>query len=83
MSNNRFFKPTPIYKEYKILDLIEKDSNVTQRVLSESIGSSVSMINMYIEEYEKNCYLKRKYITNKSVEYLITKKELREKNYLI
>lgn len=82
MDNNMFFKPTPLYKEYKILDLIEKDAKVTQRVLSDSIGASVSMINAYIEEYEVKGYLRRNYITNKTIEYLITKKGIERKKLL-
>lgn len=82
MNNNMFFKPTPLYKEYKILDLIEKDAKVTQRVLSDSIGASVSMINAYIEEYEVKGYLRRNYITNKTIEYLITKKGIERKKLL-
>ena len=34
MHDNHFFKPTPLYKEFMILDLIEKDANITQRKLS-------------------------------------------------
>ena len=82
MNDNLFFKPTPLYKEYKILDLIEKDAKITQRVLSDSIGASVSMINAYLEKYENKGYLKRNYITNRTIEYLITKKGIERKKLL-
>lgn len=82
MIENKFFKPTPLYKEFMILDLIEKNSNITQRTLSEKIGSSVSMINTYIDEYENKGYLKRVYITNKHIEYKITKKGIERKKLL-
>src|SRR5690554_5163137 len=65
-----------------ILDLIEKDPNVTQRVLSDSIGASVSMINSYIDEYESKGFLKRVYISNKNVKYKITKKGIERKKLL-
>lgn len=82
MNDNQFFKPTPLYKEFLLLDLIEKDSNVTQRILSDKISSSVSMINAYIEEYEDKGYLKRVYISNKNLEYHITKKGIERKKLL-
>ena len=82
MHDNQFFKHTSLYKEYLLLDLAEKDSNITQRFLSEMIGSSVSMINTYIEEYEKKGYIKRLYLTNKNLEYNITKKGIQRKKLL-
>lgn len=45
MSNNTFFKPTPLYKEFMILDLIEKNKDITQREISLQIGAAVSMVN--------------------------------------
>ena len=49
-----FFNPSPKFKEYIILDLIEHDENITQRKLSEKVNSSVSMINLYLDNYEKD-----------------------------
>lgn len=82
MNDNLFFKPTPLYKEFLVLDLIEKKPKITQRELSNEIGSSVSMINTYLEEYESKGYLKRIYITNKNLEYHITKKGIERKKVL-
>lgn len=48
---NNFFKPTLLYKEFMILDLIEKDSNITQREISKAINIAVSMVNNYLNEY--------------------------------
>lgn len=73
MIDNKFFKPTVLYKEYMILDLIEKDPNITQREMSKAIGIAVSMTNSYIDEYEQKGYIKRKYISTKTVEYFVTK----------
>lgn len=78
----KFFRPTPLYKEYMILDLIEKNSNITQRELSQIIGSSVSMINTYIESYEKKGFITRYYISNKNIEYKITSKGIERKKLL-
>lgn len=57
-----------------ILDMIEKNLNITQREISKNIGIAVSMINGYISEYEKKGLIIRKRYSSKTVEYLITKK---------
>jgi len=71
---NRFFKPTVLYKEYMILDMIEKTPNITQREMSNEIGIAVSMVNDYLDHYEKDKLIKRKKHNTKNVEYLVTKK---------
>ncbi len=82
LNHNLFFKPTPLYKEFLILDLIEKDPNITQRVMSDAIGVSVSMINSYLESYEKEGYILRKYHSTKTVEYYVTKKGIERRKLL-
>ena len=57
-----------------ILDLIEKDANITQREISKTIGVAVSMINVYINEFEKKGLIKRKKHSTKNVEYFVTMK---------
>jgi len=74
MSKNTFFKPTTLYKEFMILDLIEKNKNITQREMSNSVGVAVSMVNNYLDEYEQEGNIKRKHYSTKTVEYLVTKK---------
>ncbi|MDD3106798.1 MAG: winged helix-turn-helix transcriptional regulator [Bacilli bacterium] len=82
MSSNAFFKPTPLYKEFMILDLIEKNKNITQREMSIAIGVAVSMINSYVDGYEQKGYIKRKYLSTKTVEYFVTKKGLERRKVL-
>src|SRR5690606_23500170 len=82
MKNAQYFKPTPLYKEYMILDLIEKNRNITQRELSENINASVSMINSYLDIYEKSGLIIRRYISDKKIEYIITKKGIERKKVL-
>ena len=82
MNKNPFFKPTPLYKEFMILDLIEKDAKITQRAISDALGIAVSMVNSYLDEYEDEGYIKRKYKSTKTVEYLITKKGIERKKVL-
>lgn len=82
MLNNSFFKPTNLYKEYIILNLIEKEDKITQRKMSHELGVAVSMVNNYLDEYEKNGYIKRKYKSAKSIKYCLTKKGLNRKELL-
>lgn len=82
MKDNPFFKPTPLYKEYMLLDLIEKDPNITQRKMSEELDISLSMVNAYLEEYEEKGYLQRKYQSLKVVAYHISKKGIERKKVL-
>jgi len=82
MSDKSFFKPTNLYKEYIILDLIEKNKDITQRELAKNLGIAVSMVNMMLDELEKNHYLKRKKHTTKTVEYLLTKQGFERRKLL-
>ena len=82
MSDNSFFKPTLLYKEFMILDLIEKDANITQRELSKTIGVAVSMINKYIDNFEEKGLIKKKKHSTKTLEYFFTKKGIERKKLL-
>jgi DNA-binding MarR family transcriptional regulator len=82
MSDNSFFKPTLLYKEFMILDLIEKDANITQREISKTIGVAVSMVNQYIENFVEKGLIKKKKHSTKTVEYFITKKGAKRKKVL-
>lgn len=82
MSLNEFFNPTPLYKEYLVLDLIDKDKNITQREISKMVGISLSMVNQYLDEYENKGYIIREYKSTKVVKYLITEKGKERKRVL-
>ena len=82
MTDNGFFKLTPLYKEFMLLDMIEKNSNITQRDMSHALGVALSMINSYLDEYEENGLINRKYKTVKNVEYNITSKGIERKKLL-
>ena len=82
LSENLFFKPTVLYKEYMILDMIEKNANTTQREMSNTIGIAVSMVNDYLDEYEEKGLIKRNYLSTKNVEYNITKKGIERRKVL-
>jgi FlaA1/EpsC-like NDP-sugar epimerase len=76
MDHNEFFKPTPLYKEFMILDLISKEPDITQREMSSRLHVSVSMINNYLDAYESQGNIIREYISSKDVKYSITKQGL-------
>ncbi len=82
MSDNSFFKPTLLYKEFMILDLIEKDANITQREISKIIGVAVSMTNAYIESFVEKGLIKKKKHSTKAVEYFVTKKGMERRKLL-
>ncbi|WP_236914422.1 winged helix-turn-helix transcriptional regulator [Clostridium sp. Cult2] len=82
IKKSNFFIPTPQLKELVILEYIEKNSDVTQKELARVANAAPSMINVYIEEYEQKGYMKREYISAKTVKYLITPKGVQRKNYL-
>jgi DNA-binding MarR family transcriptional regulator len=65
-----------------ILDLIEKDANITQREISKTIGVAVSMINAYLNSYEEKGLIKRKKHSTKTVEYFVTKKGMERRKLL-
>ena len=72
--DNNLFKYAPVYREYKILNLIKNNPHITQRELSDKVDIAVSMINKLISQFEDEKYLVRSYITTKSVKYTITLK---------
>lgn len=57
-----------------ILDLIEKDAHITQREIAKTIGVAVSMVNSYLDSFEKKDLIKKKKHSTKTVEYFVTKK---------
>ncbi|MGI6360070.1 MAG: winged helix-turn-helix transcriptional regulator [Acholeplasmatales bacterium] len=77
-----FYKATPLYKELQILDLIEKNKNITQRQMSDVLGSSVAMTNNYLSEIEERGLLEREYISTKEVIYHITDKGKERRKHL-
>ncbi|WP_026391640.1 winged helix-turn-helix domain-containing protein [Haploplasma modicum] len=74
MKNYGFFKPTPLYKEYLILELVSKNSEIKQREISKIVGASLAMINQYLSDYEEKGYLIRSYKSVKTVSYFLTDK---------
>lgn len=65
-----------------ILDLIEKNKDITQREIADEIGVAVSMVNSYLDEYEQKGYIKRKRYSTKTVEYFVSKKGIERRKVL-
>ena len=82
MNENLFFKPTIQYRKFLILDSIDKNKDITQRELSEEVGVAVSMINSYLNDYEKEGLIKKSYQSTKTVYYFLTKKGIEKKKVL-
>lgn len=82
MNNNNFFNKTNVYKEYVILDYITTNNNFTQRDIARATSSSVSMINLYLNDYENKGYIKKEVITPKRIKYNITTLGIKRKRFL-
>lgn len=82
MEPNAFFKPTTLYREFMMLDMIAKNTRVTQRKMSDVLGVAPSMVNHYLDQCEDDGYITRNHITKKTVEYQITSQGLSRKQYL-
>lgn len=82
MSENKFFRPTQLNKEYFIFELIEGNCNITQRQISTSIGISVSMVNQYLDNYVSKGYIKKNFHSSKKIDYVLTDKGTLRKKVL-
>ena len=68
------FKPTPLYKELQILNLLTNNPQVTQRGIASAVGISLAMVNYYLEAYEKEGVLKISRDSTRAGLYTLTKK---------
>ena len=83
LKNLRFFNPTSELKILLLLEQIQTSKNITQDKLAHYIHSAPSMINVYIKQLEKEGFLVKNKKTKRNVEYIITKKGIDRKNYLL
>jgi len=77
-----FFSMTPKFKEFLILDLIDRNKKITQRKISKEISVSVSMVNQYLESYTEEGFLSKEYKSSKTVKYFLTDKGKERKRVL-
>lgn len=78
----KFFSPTSELKELLLLQHIEKKPDTTQKEIAKVISGAPSMVNVYIDNLEKNHYMVRDYQSAKIVYYNITPEGIKRKNYL-
>ena len=83
LKNLRFFNSTSELKILLLLEQIQTSNNITQDKLAHYIHSAPSMINIYIKQLEKEGFLVKNKKTKRDVEYIITKKGIDRKNYLL
>jgi DNA-binding MarR family transcriptional regulator len=83
LKNLRFFNPTSELKILLLLEQIQNSNKITQDKLAHYIHSAPSMINNYIKQLEKKGFLVKNKKTKRNVEYIITKKGIDRKNYLL
>lgn len=83
LKNLRFFNPTSELKILLLLEQIQSSNKITQNKLARYIHSAPSMINTYIKQLEKEGFLVKNKKTKRNVEYIITKRGIERKNYLL
>jgi len=83
LKNLRFFNPTSELKILLLLEQIQNSNKITQDKLAYYIHSAPSMINTYIKQLEREGFLIKNKKTKRNVEYIITKKGIDRKNYLL
>lgn len=83
LKNLRFFNLTSEFKILLLLEQIQNSNKITQDKLAHYIHSAPSMINTYIKQLEKEGFLVKNKKTKRNVEYIITKKGIDRKNYLL
>ena len=83
LKNLRFFNPTSDLKIMLLLEQIQNSNKITQGKLAHYIHSAPSMINTYIKQLEREGFLVKNKKTKRNVEYIITKKGIDRKNYLL
>lgn len=66
-------------EEFRVLNEINKNLNITQREISHKSGMSLGMTNIIIKRLIKVGYVKVKQLSKKRVQYLLTPKGFTEK----
>lgn len=66
-------------KEFKIINEIDRDLNITQRGISKNSGMSLGMTNIILKKLINKGYVKVKQLNKKKVQYFLTPKGFTEK----
>ena len=66
--------------EILILEELEKNSNITQRDLSEKTGLSLGMVNILLKKFIKKGFVKLERLNSKNFRYVLTPEGFKEKS---
>jgi len=66
--------------EVLILEELEKNSDITQRDLSEKTGLSLGMVNLLLKKFIKKGFVKLERLNSKSFRYILTPEGFKEKS---
>jgi len=66
--------------EILILEELEKNSDITQRDLSEKTGLSLGMVNILLKKFIKKGFVKLERLNSKSFRYILTPEGFKEKS---
>ena len=80
--DNLFFKPTKTYREYVILNQIERSSDITQRQLSLVLNASLSLVHQDLDYFIQKGYISKRHIHTTKAQYFLTDYGFERKRYL-
>jgi len=66
--------------EILILEELEKNSDITQRDLSEKTGLSLGMVNLLLKKFVKKGFVKLERLNSKNFRYILTPEGFKEKS---
>ena len=66
-------------REFKIIEEISQDKNLTQRKISQGLGLSLGMTNIILKRLASKGYIKVKGLDGRKVQYILTPKGFTEK----
>lgn len=81
-SENNFLKPTEHLRNLQLLEEVSKDSNVSQRKLSNRLGVALGVTNACLKKMVRKGHIKVKGINHKRIAYYLTPQGFTEKSRL-
>ena len=71
-------------KELKVISQLGKDTNITQRQISQNVGFSLGLVNIVVKKLIKKGYVKIRRLNRRNLQYFLTSKgfsELSRRSY--
>jgi len=81
-TDNNFQRPTEDLRNLQLLEEISRDSNASQRKLSEKLGVALGVTNACLKKMANKGYIKIKGINHKRISYYLTPDGFTEKTRL-